>query len=93
MLADASLYIYLTHFQVYPLFGTHRLLGVLAALVVGVVLAQALNWLRRRLGHRSAARPSWTMVAAMTPSARTSDAVTRPRPRAEAGDRDSRRFH
>ncbi|MGK2854747.1 MAG: AMP-binding protein, partial [Microbacteriaceae bacterium] len=31
VLADASLYIYLTHFQIYPLFGEHRLLGVLAA--------------------------------------------------------------
>ena len=30
-LADASLYIYLTHFQIYPLFGELRLAGVLAA--------------------------------------------------------------
>ena len=93
VLADASLYIYLTHFQIYPLFGTHRLVGVLVALLVGVALAQSVNRLRRRIGHRSAASPSWTMVAATTPSARTNDAVTTPRPSAAAGDRDSRRFH
>lgn len=88
-LADASLYIYLTHFQVYPLFGEHRLLGVLAALAFGVVLAQAMT----RLRHRCAMMPSWTRVAAITPSARTSDAVITPRPREAAGDRDSSRFH
>lgn len=89
-LADASLYIYLTHFQVYPLFGEHRLLGVLAALLFGVALARAMTWLRR---HRSAIMPSWTRVAAMTPSARSSAAVITPRPQAAAGDRDSSRFH
>lgn len=89
VLADASLYIYLTHFQVYPLFGEHRLIGVLAALAAGVLLAQLIRRLRQRL----AARPSWTMVAAMTPSARSSEAVTTPRPEAAAGDRDSSRFH
>ena len=89
VLADASLYIYLTHFQIYPLFGEHRLAGVLAALAVGVGVAQAIRRLRQRL----AASPSWTIVAATTPSARTSDAVTTPRPRAAAGDRDSNRFH
>lgn len=92
-LADASLYIYLTHFQVYPLFGEHRLLGVLAALVVGVLVSQAMTRLRGRLPQRSAMMPSWTRVAAMTPSARNSDAVMTPRPRAAAGDRDSSRFH
>lgn len=88
-LADASLYIYLTHFQIYPLFGEHRLLGVLAALAFGVVLAQVMT----RLRHRCAIRPSWTRVAAITPSARTSDAVITPRPREAAGERDSSRFH
>lgn len=80
-LADASLYIYLTHFQVYPLFGEHRLLGVLAALVFGVVLAQMMARLRGRFHQRSANIPSWTRVAATTPSARTSDADITPRPR------------
>ena len=92
-LADASLYIYLTHFQVYPLFGEHRLLGVLAALVFGVLLARTMTWLRGRFRHRSAIMPSWTRVAAITPSPRTSDAVITPRPRDAAGDRDSSRFH
>lgn len=92
-LADASLYIYLTHFQVYPLFGEHRLAGVLAALAFGVVLAQLMTRLRARLHQRSAIIPSWTRVAAITPSARMSDAVITPRPREAAGDRDSSRFH
>lgn len=92
-LADASLYIYLTHFQIYPLFGEHRLLGVLAALVFGVVLAQAMAGLRSRFHQRSAMMPSWTRVAAITPSARRSDADITPRPREAAGDRDSSRFH
>lgn len=92
-LADASLYIYLTHFQVYPLFGEHRLLGVLAALAFGVVLAQTMARLRSGLSHRSAIIPSWTRVAAIRPSARTSEAVITPRPREAAGDRDSSRFH
>jgi acyl-CoA synthetase (AMP-forming)/AMP-acid ligase II len=92
-LADASLYIYLTHFQVYPLFGEHRLFGVLAALLIGVLLAQTVTWLRGWVHQRSAIMPSWTRVAAMTPSARSSEAVITPRPRAAAGDRDSSRFH
>lgn len=92
-LADASLYIYLTHFQIYPLFGQHRLLGVLAALVFGVLLAQTMSRLRGWMHQRSAMRPSWTRVAAITPSARISDAVITPRPREAAGDRDSSRFH
>ncbi|MUL80524.1 MULTISPECIES: AMP-binding protein [unclassified Mycolicibacterium] len=57
VLAEASLYIYLTHYQVYPLFGDHRALGVLAALVVGVVLTYLVNATRKRLAgtrpHRS----------------------------------------
>lgn len=92
-LADASLYIYLTHFQIYPLFGEHRLLGVLAALAFGVLLARLVTKLRAVVHQRSATIPSWTRVAAMTPSARTSDAVITPRPREAAGDRDSTRFH
>lgn len=52
VVAEASLYVYLTHYQVYPLFGEHRLAGVLASLVVGValtaVVAQARHWWRER---------------------------------------------
>lgn len=91
--ADASLYIYLTHFQIYPLFGEHRLAGVLAALLFGVMLARLVTRVRAAVHQRSAIIPSWTRVAAITPSARTSDAVITPRPPHAAGDRDSSRFH
>lgn len=53
VLAEASLYTYLTHFQVYPLFGEHRFLGVVAALVVGVVVTLSINHLRRAWSRRS----------------------------------------
>jgi acyl-CoA synthetase (AMP-forming)/AMP-acid ligase II len=49
VIAEASLYIYLTHYQVYPLFGGHRLLGVAASVVVGVLLTQLVLTLRTRL--------------------------------------------
>ncbi len=103
--AEASLYTYLTHYQVYPLFDAHPLLGVVAAIIVGVLLTRVLNatrtWLRERadacgycgFGSRSAISPSCIRVAAMTPSARTRVPVTTPRPRAAAGDLVSSRFH
>jgi len=53
VLAEASLYTYLTHFQVYPLFGEHRFLGVVAALAVGVVVTLSINQLRRAWSRRS----------------------------------------
>ncbi len=40
VVAEASLYTYLTHYQVYPLFDGHPLLGVVASVVVGVLLTQ-----------------------------------------------------
>ncbi|GAC1398623.1 MAG: AMP-binding protein [Mycobacterium sp.] len=106
-IAEASLYIYLTHYQVYPLFGAHRLLGAIASVAVGVVLTYLVTLLRRRIrgvrsavgrgqldgGSRSAIRPSCVMVAAMAPSVRTRLPVTTPRPRAAAGERHSSRFH
>ena len=50
--AEASLYTYLTHYQVYPLFDEHPVLGVVAAIIVGVLLTRVLNasrtWLRER---------------------------------------------
>ena len=50
--AEASLYTYLTHYQVYPLFDANPLLGVLAAIVVGVLLTRLVNaartWMRER---------------------------------------------
>lgn len=52
VVAEASLYTYLTHYQVYPLFGEHRLLGVLASIAVGVLLTAGVTGLRRRLSDR-----------------------------------------
>ncbi|MGV0770666.1 AMP-binding protein [Mycobacterium syngnathidarum] len=49
LLAEASLYTYLTHYQVYPLFGDHRVLGVLAALIVGIAVTYGVNVARKRL--------------------------------------------
>ena len=49
VVAEASLYIYLTHYQVYPLFDGHPLLGVVASIVVGVLLTQLVSVLRSRL--------------------------------------------
>ena len=48
-IAEASLFVYLTHYQVYPLFGEHRLLGVVASVVVGILLTQLLTFLRTRI--------------------------------------------
>ncbi|MDG4664856.1 AMP-binding protein [Mycobacterium sp. 236(2023)] len=70
VVAEASLVIYLTHYQVYPLFADHRLSGVVASIVVGVALTAvvtlARQWLRERriqpagsgAGSRSAMSPS-----------------------------------
>lgn len=46
-LAEASLYTYLTHFQVYALFEKHPFVGLIAALIVGVLLARFTNTIRR----------------------------------------------
>lgn len=52
--ADASLYIYLTHYQVYPLFGDHKTVAVVAAIAAGVLLAQCVTGVRRQLaGQRT----------------------------------------
>ncbi len=57
--AEASLYTYLTHYQIYPLFDAQPVLGVVAAVVVGVLLTRVLNasraWLRERGGHAATA--------------------------------------
>jgi acyl-CoA synthetase (AMP-forming)/AMP-acid ligase II len=46
-LAEASLYTYLTHYQVYPLFHGIPVVGVLAALTVGILLTWLATALRR----------------------------------------------
>lgn len=68
IIAEASLYTYLTHFQVYPLF-THPLAGVAASLAVGSAIAWGVSAARRRL------------VGAMPPRRPVRAA---PRPRAHA---------
>jgi hypothetical protein len=59
--AEASLYTYLTHYQVYPLFEAQPVFGVVAAVVVGVLLTRMMNasrsWLRGR-GDRAATADS-----------------------------------
>jgi hypothetical protein len=49
VIAEASLLIYLVHYQVYPLFGEHHLVGVIASVLTGVVLARGLNLARKRI--------------------------------------------
>ena len=56
LVAEGSLYVYLTHFQVYPLFGEHTMLGVIASIAVGVVLTQLVTLLRRRIRDRRSLR-------------------------------------
>lgn len=52
VIAEASLFTYLVHYQVYPLFGEHRLLGVTASIAVGIALTQLVTLARRRLRLR-----------------------------------------
>ncbi len=47
-IAEASLYIYLTHFQVYPVFGTHKLYGVIASIVIGIAVTAVITQVRHR---------------------------------------------
>jgi hypothetical protein len=49
VIAEASLYIYLTHFQVYPLFDGHPLLGVVVSVAAGVLLTHLVTLLRKRI--------------------------------------------
>ncbi|MEV0674471.1 AMP-binding protein [Mycobacterium sp. NPDC050441] len=84
VLAEASLYIYLTHYQVYPLFGDHRVAGVLAALIVGIALTYVVNATRKYVAPiasgtaRSRGPRSWRVVP------------RRSRPEVPAGRRESR---
>ena len=52
VIAEASLFIYLVHYQVYPLFGDHKALGVTASVLVGVLLTQLVTMARRRIRDR-----------------------------------------
>ncbi|RAV10383.1 AMP-dependent synthetase [Mycolicibacterium sp. GF69] len=62
VLAEASLYTYLVHYQVYALFPGHPVLGVTASLAVGIVLTYLVTVLRRR--RRAGAQdPAWVPAA------------------------------
>jgi acyl-CoA synthetase (AMP-forming)/AMP-acid ligase II len=52
VVAESSLYVYLTHYQVHPLFGGHTLLGVIASVVVGMLLTQLVTATRTRIRIR-----------------------------------------
>lgn len=53
VLAEASLYTYLVHYQVYSLFPGHAGVGVIASLAVGILLTYLVTVARRRLRMRS----------------------------------------
>lgn len=61
IIAEASLYTYLTHFQVYALFEGHPLIGALASIGVGVavtkLVSDARRWRRRRAALRTPDAP------------------------------------
>ncbi|MEO3757289.1 AMP-binding protein [Mycobacterium sp. B14F4] len=52
VLAEASLYTYLVHYQVYALFDGHPAVGVVASIAVGILLTQLVTALRRRMRSR-----------------------------------------
>jgi hypothetical protein len=53
VLAGSSLYIYMTHWQVYPRLDDHsRLLALLAALAAGVLFGAVVEWAGQRLPRR-----------------------------------------
>ena len=64
-IAEASLYIYLTHFQVYPLFGSHRLYGVIASIVIGIALSAVFTQIRHRWRDRRLTKQNRARVPAL----------------------------
>jgi acyl-CoA synthetase (AMP-forming)/AMP-acid ligase II len=68
VLAEASLYTYLVHYQVYGLFGGHPAIGVLASLAVGVLLTYVVTVLRRWLRGRFSSLRSDTSARSSTVS-------------------------
>ena len=61
VVAEASLYTYLTHYQVYARFEDHPALGVIASIAVGALLTQLVTVLRRRIRDH-ARRPLPTLL-------------------------------
>jgi hypothetical protein len=64
-IAEASLYIYLTHFQVYPLFGSHKLYGVIASIVIGIALSAVITQIRHRWRDRRLTKQNRARVPAL----------------------------
>lgn len=58
ILADSSLFVYLLHWQVYPLFGQHHVLALLASLGAGVLGARMVAGVRRLSAKRAIAKRS-----------------------------------
>ena len=66
VIAEASLYTYLTHYQVIELFkGLHPLLGVIASIAVGVVVTYLATLLRKRIRERRRRAVSSTTAPAL----------------------------
>ncbi|MCT7659302.1 AMP-binding protein [Mycobacterium deserti] len=63
VLAEASLYTYLVHYQVYAAFDHHPALGVAASIAVGVLLTQVVAVIRRRIADRRARLNPSTVTA------------------------------
>ncbi|HEX5087797.1 MAG TPA: AMP-binding protein [Nocardioides sp.] len=61
LLASASLWIYLTHWQVYPPLedSGHRTMALLGSLVVGLAVYAGVTWLTRTLRAHRRAAPGW----------------------------------
>lgn len=65
IIAEASLYTYLTHYQVIELFkGIHPLVGVSASIIVGVVVTYLATLMRKRIRERRQRTVSSTSVPA-----------------------------
>ena len=79
VVAEASLYTYLTHYQVYPLFGGNKLTGMVASIAVGVALTAAVTLLRSQFRERRLSPPE----SAQAPGLRS----------APPGPRSPRRCH
>jgi hypothetical protein len=58
VVAEASLLIYLVHYQVYPLFSEHRLLGVVASMLTGILLTMVVTMARKKIRRRAALQVS-----------------------------------
>ncbi|MRH88490.1 AMP-binding protein [Nocardia sp. SYP-A9097] len=56
LLAEASLFAYLLHWQVYPLFGAHHMLALFASVAAGIAAAQLLAVARRFTSERISLR-------------------------------------